>query len=446
MRKLHNKLLNLFDVTKLIPALNLLYNIGIAGYGAAISVASAFNNKARLFREGRKGLLEKMASQVHTDSPIIWFHCSSVGEFEQARPLIEWYKENRKEYRILLTFFSPSGYEMRKNYPLADWVYYMPLDTVSNARRFLDIVKPCKAVFIKYEFWYNFISELHSRGIETYIVSAIFREEQVFFKPYGGLFRRMLKSFTALFVQDIRSKELLESIGVSGNVTVCGDTRFDRVNQITAASREFPLIERFSRNSFTVLAGSTWGPDEEILAATVKNFSKVKLVIAPHEIHKEHIDKICALFKGYKVLKFSDFDKEYKDGYEARYEELARFEQQLEEANVLIIDCLGILSSIYRYGKFAYIGGGFGVGIHNILEAATYGIPVVFGPNYHKFKEARDLISSGGATSIRGQEEFYALLDKFVKCPSAREEKGRACLGYVKENLGATEKIVGKIG
>lgn len=435
----------MFDVTKLIPALNLLYNIGIAGYGAAIAVASAFNNKARLFREGRKGLLGRMAAKVDHSSPIIWFHCSSVGEFEQARPLIEWYRENRKEYRILLTFFSPSGYEMRKNYPLADWVFYMPLDTVSNARRFLDIVKPCKAVFIKYEFWYNFISELHARNIETYIVSAIFREEQVFFKPYGGLFRSMLKSFTSLFVQDLRSKELLESIGISENVIVCGDTRFDRVNQITASSREFPLIERFSRNSFTVLAGSTWGPDEEILAATIKNFSKVKLVIAPHEIHKEHIEKICALFKGYKVLKFSDFDKEYKEGYDGKYEELARFEQQLEESNVLIIDCLGILSSIYRYGKFAYIGGGFGVGIHNILEAATYGIPVVFGPKYHKFKEAKDLISRGGATSIRGQEEFYALLDKFVKSPATRQERGKACLGYVKENLGATEKIIGKM-
>lgn len=435
----------MFDVTKLIPALNLLYNIGIAGYGAAIAVASAFNNKARLFREGRKGLLGRMAAKVDHSSPIIWFHCSSVGEFEQARPLIEWYRENRKEYRILLTFFSPSGYEMRKNYPLADWVFYMPLDTVSNARRFLDIVKPCKAVFIKYEFWYNFISELHARNIETYIVSAIFREEQVFFKPYGGLFRGMLKSFTSLFVQDLRSKELLESIGISENVIVCGDTRFDRVNQITASSREFPLIERFSRNSFTVLAGSTWGPDEEILAATIKNFSKVKLVIAPHEIHKEHIEKICALFKGYKVLKFSDFDKEYKEGYDGKYEELARFEQQLEESNVLIIDCLGILSSIYRYGKFAYIGGGFGVGIHNILEAATYGIPVVFGPKYHKFKEAKDLISRGGATSIRGQEEFYALLDKFVKSPATRQERGKACLGYVKENLGATEKIIGKM-
>lgn len=445
MRKLHNKLLILFDVTKLIPALNLLYNIGIGCYGAAVSVASAFNNKARLFREGRKGLLERMAAEIDHSSPIIWFHCSSVGEFEQARPLIEWYRENRKEYRILLTFFSPSGYEMRKNYPLAHWIYYMPLDTASNARRFLDIVRPQKAIFIKYEFWYNFITELHSRNIQTYIVSAIFREEQVFFKPYGGLFRRMLKSFTALFVQDSRSMELLESIGVKGNVSICGDTRFDRVNQITAASREFPLIERFSRNSFTILAGSTWGPDEEILAATVKNFSKVKLVIAPHEIHKEHIEKICTMFKGYKVLKFSDFDKKFTEGYDSRYDELEKFSRELDEANVLIIDCLGILSSIYRYGKFAYIGGGFGVGIHNILEAATYGIPVVFGPNYHKFKEARDLISRGGASSVRGQEEFYAVLDKFVKSPSVVQERGKACLDYVRENLGATEKIVKEI-
>lgn len=412
--------------------MSLLYNIAIGGYGAAIAAAGMFNPKARLFRQGRKGLLEKMAADVDHSSPIIWFHCSSVGEFEQARPLIEWYKENSKGYRILLTFFSPSGYEMRKNYPLADWIYYMPLDTAANARRFLDIVKPQKAVFIKYEFWYNYLHELRERNIDTYIVSAIFRPGQTFFKPYGSIFREMLRSFTALFVQDTQSKELLETIGIRDNVTVCGDTRFDRVNQITSSSREFPLIEEFGRDSFTILAGSTWGPDEQILAASVKNFSKVKLVIAPHEIHKEHIDKICAMFKGYRTVRYSDLEK-------------GNASLSPAEANVLIIDCLGILSSIYRYGSFAYIGGGFGVGIHNILEAATYGIPVAFGPNYSKFKEARDLIARQGATSVRSQEEFYALLDKFVKNPQVRAERGKICLDYVKENLGATEKIIGKM-
>ena len=425
--------------------MSFLYNIAIGGYGAAIGVAGAFNHKAKLFKEGRKGLLEKMASEIDHTHPIIWFHCSSVGEFEQARPLIEWYKENCKEYKILLTFFSPSGYEMRKNYPLADWIYYMPLDTVSNACRFLDIVKPQKAIFIKYEFWYNFLTQLNKRGIKTYIVSAIFREDQPFFKPYGGLFRKMLKSFTALFVQDTQSAQLLKSIGIKENVTVCGDTRFDRVNQITAASKEFPAIEIFSRNAFTVLAGSTWGPCEEILAATIKNFSKAKLVIAPHEIHKEHIDKICAQFKGYRIIKFSEFNDKFMAAYNAGGEELAKYEKELQQANVLLIDCLGILSSIYRYGKFAYIGGGFGVGIHNILEAATYGIPVVFGPNYRKFKEARDLIARRGATSVRSQEEFYALLDNFIKSETVRKERGKVCLDYVKENLGATEKIIGKI-
>jgi 3-deoxy-D-manno-octulosonic-acid transferase len=438
-------LLILLDITKLIPALSFLYNIAIGAYGAAIGAAGAFNNKARLFKEGRKGLLEKLASQIDHTHPIIWFHCSSVGEFEQARPLIEWYKENRKEYRILLTFFSPSGYEMRKNYPLADWICYMPLDTASNARKFLDIVKPQKAIFIKYEFWYNFLTQLQKRGVQTYIVSAIFREDQPFFKPYGGLFRKMLKSFSALFVQDAQSAKLLESIGLKENVLVCGDTRFDRVNQITAASKEFPAIEAFSRNAFTVLAGSTWGPCEEMLAATVKNFSKVKLVIAPHEIHKEHIDKICTVFKGYRIIKFSEFNNKFMEAYNSGSEALAGYEKELEEANVLLIDCLGILSSIYRYGKFAYIGGGFGVGIHNILEAATYGIPVVFGPNYRKFKEARDLIERQGAISVRGQEEFYSLLDKFIKDEGLRKDRGNICLNYVKENLGATEKIIGKI-
>ena len=411
--------------------MKILYNIAIAVYGVLLSFASLFNNKAKLFCDGRKGLLKRIASEIDHSKPIIWFHCSSVGEFEQARPLIEWYKENRDEYRILLTFFSPSGYEMRKNYPLADWIYYLPVDTPSNARKFIETAAPCKAIFIKYEFWYNYLSQLHKKGIETYIVSAIFREDQAFFKFYGGLFRKMLKSFTALFVQDELSRELLEGIGITDNVTVCGDTRFDRVNQITSSSKEFPVIEKFSKNSFAILAGSTWPPDEEILAASVKNFSKVKLVMAPHEIHKEHIAKIMETFKGYKVIKFSQ-SGELSDA-------------QLEEANVLLIDCMGILSSIYRYGNFAYIGGGFGVGIHNILEAATYGIPVAFGPNYRKFKEARDLIARQGATSARSQEEFYALLDKLVKNRNVVQERGTVCLNYVKENLGATNKIISKI-
>ena len=411
--------------------MSVLYNIAIWCYGVLIGVVGLFNNKAKLFSQGRKGLLKKIAAEVDHSAPIVWFHCSSVGEFEQARPLIEWYKENATNYKILLTFFSPSGYEMRKNYPLADWIYYLPVDTASNARKFLDAVKPEKTVFIKYEFWYNYLNELRKRGIKTYIVSAIFREEQVFFKPWGGLFRKMLSSFTALFVQDELSGKLLESIGIKDNVIICGDTRFDRVNQITASSKEFPAISKFSKDSFTILAGSTWPPCEEILAATVKNFSKVKLVIAPHEIHKEHIAKILETFKGYKLVKFS----EIKDDSDPR----------LESSNVLLIDCMGILSSIYRYGDFAYIGGGFGVGIHNILEAATYGIPVAFGPKYQKFKEARDLVALQGATPVRSQEEFYALLDKLVKNKPVREERGKVCLDYVKKNLGATEKIIGII-
>ena len=415
-------------IIKPLPDLRFLYNIVIGIYGALISFASLFNHKAGLFCKGRKGLMERIAGEISHSKPIIWFHCSSVGEFEQARPLIEWYKENRKEYSILLTFFSPSGYEMRKNYPLADWIYYLPMDTSRNARRFIDTVSPAKAIFIKYEFWYNYLTQLKKKGIETYIVSAIFRKDQVFFKPYGGLFRKMLKSFTALFVQDDLSLQLLKEIGITSNVTICGDTRFDRVNQITAASKEFPAISKFSGNSFTILAGSTWPPDEEILAASVKNFSKVKLVIAPHEIHKEHISKIMEIFKGYNVVKFSDCG-EIDDA-------------ALQQANVLLIDCMGILSSIYRYGNFAYIGGGFGVGIHNILEAATYGIPVAFGPKYQKFKEARDLVARQGATSVRSQEEFYSLLDKLVKNRNVVEERGKICFNYVQENLGATKKII----
>ena len=405
-----------------------MYNIIIYIYLFGVAIASLFNKKVKKMWQGEREAFDVLRSKVDPNAQYVWFHAASLGEFEQGRPIMERLRKEHLEYKILLTFFSPSGYEVRKNYEGADIICYLPLDTPLNARRFLRTIRPVMAFFIKYEFWYNYLTQLKKKGIETYIVSAIFRKDQVFFKPYGGLFRKMLKSFTALFVQDDLSLQLLKEIGITSNVTICGDTRFDRVNQITAASKEFPAISKFSGNSFTILAGSTWPPDEEILAASVKNFSKVKLVIAPHEIHKEHISKIMEIFKGYNVVKFSDCG-EIDDA-------------ALQQANVLVVDCMGILSSIYRYGNFAYIGGGFGVGIHNILEAATYGIPVAFGPKYQKFKEARDLVARQGATSVRSQEEFYSLLDKLVKNRNVVEERGKICLNYVQENLGATKKII----
>ncbi len=423
-----------------------LYNIGIRIYFGLTGIASLFNPKAKLFYNGQKRLIEKIQQSISHDTPIIWIHCSSVGEFEQARPIIEWYKSENRQYKILLTFFSPSGYELRKNYDKADWVFYMPSDTSSNARKFIESVQPQKAIFIKYEFWYNYLYELKSHNIETYIAAAIFRPTQHFFKWYGSFFRKMLGCYTKLFVQDQKSADLLASIGISENVMICGDTRFDRVYKITQNSKEFPVIAEFAKEAFTFIAGSSWEPDEEIIAKAMKNFPRTKLIIAPHETRKERIAALMERFKGFKILKFSDFSNicggiAGSDGSDVPQEVKTR----LQEANVLVIDCVGILSSIYKYGKFAYIGGGFGVGIHNILEAATYGLPVVFGPNYKKFKEATDLIALKGATSISNTSDFYSLLSTYVSVPNAVKEKGDTCRKYVQSNLGATLKVVSQI-
>lgn len=423
-----------------------LYNIGIRTYIGLTGIASLFNPKAKLFYKGQKGVIGKIRKTISHDAPIIWVHCSSVGEFEQARPIIEWYKAENRRYRILLTFFSPSGYELRKNYDKADWVFYMPADTSSNARKFIETVKPAKAIFIKYEFWYNYLHELKQHNIETYIVAAIFRPTQHFFKWYGAFFRKMLGCYTRLFVQDRQSADLLAGIGVSENVMICGDTRFDRVYKITQNSKEFPVIAEFAKESFTFVAGSSWEPDEEIIAKVMRNFPRTKLIIAPHETRKERVAALMERFKGFRIARFSDFinicgGMAGSNGDEVPQEAKAR----LQEANVLIIDCVGILSSIYRYGKFAYIGGGFGVGIHNILEAATYGCPVVFGPNHKKFKEATELLALKGATSINNATDFYSLLKTYVNAPNAIKEKGDICGKYVQENLGATLKVVSQI-
>ena len=372
-----------------------------------------------------------MSVLSNENSPIIWVHCSSVGEFEQARPIIEWYKSNKEEYKILLTFFSPSGYELRKNYDLADWVFYMPVDTPKNARRFVEIVNPSKVIFIKYEFWYNHLNELRKRGIDIYIASAIFRPSQSFFKWYGALFRKMLNSFNKLFVQDKASFKLLESIGLAEKASICGDTRFDRVAQITKSSKDFPLIERFCSSKFTLVAGSTWEPDNIHLCNVVKEFPNIKLIIASHEIGKDKINSILSLFSDKRVIKFTEFDI-YNN-------------QEIEQADVLVIDTIGILSSIYKYGNVAYIGGGFGVGIHNILEAATYSLPIVFGPNYTKFKEARDLISLGGAFSISESYEFINLTRESFLNSKIAAQIGAISGAYVSYNLGATEKIISQI-
>lgn len=427
--------------------MKLLYGIFNRCYYLLAGLLGLFRPKAKAFHDGRKGLLRKIREQVSGSSPVIWVHCSSVGEFEQARPVIEWYAQNRPEYRILLTFFSPSGYQLRKNYDKVSWVFYLPVDTRSNARAFLDAVSPQKVIFVKYEFWYYYLTELKRRKIETYIISAIFRPSQSFFKFYGGFFRKMLRCFTTLFVQDASSAELLASIGLKDNVIISGDTRFDRVCQIIGKSRHFPIIEKFTSDNLTLIAGSTWEPDEEIIANVLKNFKKIKLVIIPHETSDRRIEHIEELFREYRTLRFSWFDRKYTSGTDSAAEcpVLEEIQEKIAESNVLIIDCVGILSSIYRYGDIAYIGGGFGAGIHNILEAAAYSIPVIFGPNYKKFKEARELLKDGGALSVTDTASLYSVIDNYVRHPQSVKINGKICGDYVKENTGAMLKIINEI-
>lgn len=418
--------------------MSFLYSIGMWLAFPGIWVASLFSKKIRKFLNGRKGLVKTIENTFATvTDDVVWFHCSSVGEFEQARPLIEWYKGSRPQTRILLTFFSPSGYELRKNYSLADWVFYLPLDTISNARRMVRAVKPKKLIFTKYDLWNNYIRQARKAGAGIYLVSAIFRRFQPFFKWWGGFFRGMLRCINVIFVQDEESQRLLSTIGIRDNVIVCGDTRFDRVDKIASESKHFPVIENFARDCFTIVAGSTWQPDDELIAQVMKNFSKVRLVVAPHEIHKERLEKLLQIYEPYGTVRYSEVEED------ADREMVSENPQSIAEGKrVLVIDCIGILSSLYRYADFAYIGGGFGVGIHNTLEAAVYGVPLAFGPNYRKFQEAIDLIECNGATSVDNASELYQVIDNCVKDKELRDFRGRSCRNYVEKMLGATDKIV----
>ena len=405
-----------------------IYKAGIFIYSLLIRLSSLFNEKAKLFVEGRKNWKQNLSSKIDVNSKYIWFHCSSLGEFEQGRPVIEELKLQRPEYKILLTFFSPSGYEIRKNYPLADVVVYLPLDTKRNAQTFLEIVKPEKAFFVKYEFWYFYISELKRRNIPLYIVSAIFRENQQFFKntPWGLWYRKILFKVEHLFVQNEKSGELLKSARLS-NFTVTGDTRFDRVAAIARESKKLPIVEKFKGNSLLIVAGSTWKPDEELLAAFINQSVDIKFIIAAHEVSVANINRIHQLLKK-PAISFSKVS-----------------ETEIDKFDVLIIDSVGLLSSLYRYGDVAYIGGGFGVGIHNILEAATFGLPVIFGPNYKKFKEAVDLILERGAFSISNTAELRQTLNTLIEDKNERGKASEICSDYVAKNVGSTKHIINKV-
>jgi len=407
--------------------MHLAYSIVIILYGTFIRFASLFNAKAKAWVEGRKNLFGSLKTALDKNRgnrKLVWFHCASLGEFEQGRPLIEAYREEHPDSFILLSFFSPSGYENRKTYKHADYITYLPLDTRRNVRRFLDLTRPELAFFIKYEFWFNTLRELQKRKIPHYLVSAIFRADQHFFKWYGDWPRNILKGFTHIFVQNENSSELLEFVGIR-NVTLSGDTRFDRVFQIASLHKEYPLIERFAAGSTVLVAGSSWPADEELLLRFMNEQpGKLKMIIAPHEVDEETIRSLisrCPLQTG-------------------RYSQLK--EDTVHSCQVLIIDSIGMLSQLYRYGQIAYIGGGFGAGIHNILEAAVYGMPVIFGPNYGKFHEAIELTGAGGAFPVHNYEQLNNLLISWLSDPAKITVHGNTSKGYVNERTGATRRIL----
>ena len=402
-----------------------MYNIIMYAIQLGVAIASLFNEKVRKMWRGEREAFRILKEQVDPNAQYVWFHAASLGEFEQGRPIIERLRQEHPKYKILLTFYSPSGYEVRKNYQGADIISYMPIDTVTNARRFLRLIRPCMAFFIKYEFWYNFLHILKHRNVPTYSVSSIFRPNQVFFRWYGKNYGRVLRCFTKFFVQNEQSKELLNSIGIT-EVEITGDTRFDRVLQIKEAAKELPVVEAFASGRLFV-AGSSWLPDEEIFIKYFNEHRDWKLIIAPHVIGEDHLQQIEKLLEGRKVIRYTQADSQ---------------RDSLKDAEVLIIDCFGLLSSIYRYGQVAYVGGGFGVGIHNLPEAAVWDIPVFFGPNNERFQEAQELKQNGGGLEIHNYEEFAARMDELTADPTSLLKRGEAAGGYVKGNAGATEIIL----
>ena len=421
----------------------MIYNLVIYLYLFGVAIYSRFNEKVRKMWRGEREAFKILREKVDPNAKYVWFHAASLGEFEQGRPLMEQLRKDHPEYKILLTFFSPSGYEVRKNYEGADIITYLPLDTITNARRFLRTVRPVMAFFIKYEFWYNYLHILKHRGVPVYSVSSIFRPEQVFFKWYGRQYGRVLNCFTHFFVQNEISKELLAKIGIT-DTTVVGDTRFDRVLQIKEAAKQLPIVESFVKDAPQVfVAGSSWPPDEEIFIkyfldklsgnAERNEHKNWKLIIAPHVIGEDHLKQIEKLLEGRKVIRYTEAEKMVNGQL-----------SMVNDYEVLIINCFGLLSSIYHYGNVAYVGGGFGVGIHNLLEAAVWDVPVFFGPNNQKFQEAQGLKTSGGF-EISSYEDFAAQMDRFAADDAYLQEQGQKAGHFVKGQSGATQKVLSSV-
>ncbi len=407
--------------------MQIIYNILIRSYYFLVLIVSLFNKKAKLWIQGRRTVWDSLSVTNFYTTKNIWIHAASLGEFEQGRPVIEYLKKNFEEYKIILTFFSPSGYEIRKKYQYADKIVYLPLDTQKNAKRFIKLIKPDMVFFIKYEFWFHYLYELNKQNIKTYLISAIFRDNQIFFKSHGSWYRQVLRFFTHIFVQNKYSLNLLKDIGVN-NCTVSGDTRFDRVYELSQNVKKFAIIENFIENKNVFVCGSTWHKDEELIINFLnKKQRELKTIIAPHEVEIHNIQRLTSLIK-VPYIKYSEAN-----------------EQSIKDKDILIIDNIGILSSLYQYADIAYIGGGFGAGIHNTLEAATFGVPIIFGTNYHNFKEANDLIEIKAAFTVANQQEFDNCILKIIDNENIRTEAGKQAKNYVYENRGATKKIISKI-
>lgn len=403
-----------------------MYEIVISLYTLGVAVMSLFNDKVKKMWRGEREAFRVLRNSVDPGSRYVWFHAASLGEFEQGRPIMERLRREHPELKILLTFFSPSGYEVRKNYEGADIICYLPLDTYFNARRFLNLVHPEVAFFIKYEFWWNYLHILKRRNVPVYSVSSIFRPNQVFFRWYGRTYSNVLKCFTRFFVQNEVSRQLLAKLGIT-EVEITGDTRFDRVLQIKSQAKSQPIVEAFRQDYKVFVAGSSWPPDEDIFIKYFNGRDDWKLIIAPHVIGEDHLQQILSKLKG-KAVRYTEATPE-----------------SVADAKILIIDCFGLLSSIYGYGHVSYVGGGFGVGIHNVLEAAVWNIPVIFGPNNERFQEAQDLLASGGGHQIDGYQQFESLMNSYIADDSLRKADGDKAAQYVSSKAGATGKILSAV-
>ena len=404
-----------------------MYNVILFLYLCGVAIASLFNEKVRKMWRGERDAIRILKEKIDPTAKYVWFHAASLGEFEQGRPLMEQLRRDHPEFKILLTFFSPSGYEVRKNYEGADIICYLPLDTIRNARRFLRTIRPVMAFFIKYEFWYNYLHILSHRGVPVYSVSSIFRPGQIFFRWYGRQYGHVLKCFTRFYVQNDISRDLLATLGIT-NVTVVGDTRFDRVLQIKEAAKDLPVVTAFTGDRKVFVAGSSWQPDEEIFIPFFNEHPDWKLIVAPHVIGEEHLQQIEKMLAGRKVVRFTEATQE-----------------NVKDADVLIVNCFGLLSSIYRYADVTYVGGGFGVGIHNTLEAAVWDVPVIFGPNNQRFQEAQGLKACGGGQEIAGADDFRSVMERFITDPQAIAKAGRQSGAFVQQMTGATRKILADV-